>query len=283
MPSTNSQNVPKKAKKVNKVKTVVTAVPKVETVKVEKPPKVEKAKAKAPKVEKAKAPKVEKAKAPKVEKVKAPKVEKVKAPKVEKVKAPKVEKVKAPKVEKVKAPKVEKVKAPKVEVPDPVAPEQVPEVSDTPYMEEFTSALSDMDAALTMIRALKARLQKLEKQVHRDHKANLKKIKGKKRRIPNPNAEPSGFQKPGPVSPELAKFLSLAKDELISRTDVTRRINTYCKGNNLQNPEDKRKILPDAPLLKLLKMNKTDKLTFFNLQKYMKVHYPNKEGVYPTA
>ena len=26
-----------------------------------------------------------------------------------------------------------------------------------------------------------------------------------------------------------------------------------------------------------------DDLTFFNLQKFMKVHFPNKEGVYPTA
>jgi chromatin remodeling complex protein RSC6 len=279
MPSTNSQNVPKKAKKVVKTAPkVVKTAPKV----VKTAPKVVKT---APKVEKVKAPKVEKVKAPKVEKVKAPKVEKVKAPKVEKVKAPKVEKVKAPKVEKVKAPKVAKDETPKVVAPDPVAPEQVQEVSDTPYMEEFTSVLSEMDSALTLIRTLRSRLQKLEKQVHRDHKANLKKIKGKKRRAPNPNAEPTGFQKPGPVSPELAKFLSLKKDELISRCEVTRRINAYCKvdGNNLQDPEDKRKILPDAPLSKLLKMNKTDELTFFNLQKYMKVHYPNKEGVYPTA
>ena len=163
------------------------------------------------------------------------------------------------------------------------APTPVEEVSDTPYMDEFSGIMTELDAALAAVRTLKTRLQKLEKRVHKDHKANLKKIKGKKRRAPNPNAEPTGFQKPGPISVELTKFLGLKKGELISRTAVTQRINAYCKENHLQNPEDKRKIVPDTPLKNLLKMTKTDDLTFFNLQKYMKVHYPNKEGVFPVA
>ena len=180
-------------------------------------------------------------------------------------------------------------KTPNTTEPTPVAttpvatPVAVEEVSLTPYAEEFSAVATELDTALTLVRNLKSRLQKLEKQVHREHKANLKKMRGRKRRAPNPNAEPSGFQKPGKVSPELSKFLGLKKDELISRTAVTQRINAYCKQHNLQNPEDKRKILPDAALRKLLKMGKTDELTFFNLQKYMKVHYPNKEGVYPVA
>ena len=41
-------------------------------------------------------------------------------------------------------------------------------------------------------------------------------------------------------------------------------------------------INPDASLRKLLKMSKSDDLTFFNLQTYMKVHFPNKEGIYPV-
>jgi len=277
MPNTNSTNAgPKKAKVVKKVatkKVAKVAPKKVETEKVA-PEKVAPEKV-APKVKVAKV-------APKVAKVAPKKVAKVAPKKVAKVAPKKVAKV-APKKAK-SSKKTEKVVEPVVEpAAEPVVEPVVEPVSDTPYMGEFTSVLSDMDAALTLIRNLRARVQKLEKQVHRDHKATQKKLRGKKRRIPNPNAEPTGFQKPGPVSPELATFLSLTKDELISRTDVTRRINAYCKANSLQNPEDKRKILQDAPLRTLLKMSKTDELTFFNLQKYMKVHYPNKEGVYPTA
>ena len=161
---------------------------------------------------------------------------------------------------------------------------EAPVVSDTPYLEEFTAVVSELDNALTTIRNLKSRLQKLEKQVHKDHKATAKKLRGKGPRKPrDPNAPKSGFAKEGPVSDEMRKFLSLKKDELISRTDVTKRIHDYCKEKNLQNPADKRHIKADAPLRKLLKMSKDDDLTFFNLQKFMKVHFPNKEGVYPTA
>lgn len=158
-----------------------------------------------------------------------------------------------------------------------------PVISDTPYLEEFTSVIGELDSALTTIRNLKSRLQKLEKLVHRDHKVSQKKINGKRARKPrDPNAPKSGFAKPGPVSDEMRKFLGLKKDGLISRTDVTKQIHTYCKSKDLQDPADKRHIKPDATLRKLLRMSKDDDLTFFNLQKFMKVHFPNKEGVYPT-
>jgi hypothetical protein len=161
---------------------------------------------------------------------------------------------------------------------------EAPVVNDTPYLEEFSLVVSELDTAMTTIRNLKTRLQKLEKQVHRDTKALNKKALGKRARKPrDPNAPKSGFAKEGPVSDEMRKFLGMKKDELISRTDVTKRIHEYCKAKDLQNPADKRQIKPDASLRKLLKMNKDDDLTFFNLQKFMKVHFPNKEGVYPTA
>ena len=192
----------------------------------------------------------------------------------------------APKNKKVakSVPKTEPAPAP-APVQETVAPvsTEAPVVNDTPYLEEFTAVVTELDNALTTIRNLKARLQKLEKQVHRDTKALNKKANGKRARKPrDPNAPKSGFAKEGPVSDEMRKFLGLKKDELISRTDVTKRIHEYCKSKNLQDPADKRQIKPDASLRKLLKMSKDDDLTFFNLQKYMKVHFPNKEGVYPT-
>jgi len=192
----------------------------------------------------------------------------------------------------VKNAKVTKKVAKKVEVKETVVSPPVTETpvqaetpveTTTPYLEEFTAVVSELDNALNLVRNLKVRLQKLEKQVHRDHKVMAKKMKGRTRKPRDPNAPKSGFAKEGPVSDEMRKFLGLKKDELISRTDVTKRIHEYCKAKDLQNPADKRHIKADAPLRKLLKMNKDDDLTFFNLQKFMKVHFPNKEGVYPTA
>ena len=180
----------------------------------------------------------------------------------------------------VEKPVVEK---PVVEKPEVEKPVVESEVDATPYLEEFTSLVTELDSAMNTIKALRSRLIKLEKRVHKEHKVLVKKTTGKRRRATNPNAEPSGFAKPGPISEELRKFLSLGKGELIARTDVTKKINAYCKANGLQGEADKRKINPDTALRKLLNVPKNEELTFFNLQKYMKVHFPNKDGVFPKA
>ena len=152
------------------------------------------------------------------------------------------------------------------------------------YLDEFSAVVSELDSALSLVRSLKSRVQKLEKLVQREHKLLNKKARGRgPRKTRDPNAPKSGFAKEGPVSDEMRKFLGLKSDELISRTNVTKRIHEYCKDHNLQNPSDKRQINADTTLKKLLKMKKGDDLTFFNLQKYMKIHFPNKDGVYPTV
>jgi len=133
---------------------------------------------------------------------------------------------------------------------------------------------------MVLVKSAISGLTALERHISRDKKVVDKKLKTRVKRVKDPNAPPSGFQKPLQVSPELQKFLGLSDGELIARTQVTKRINAYCKEHNLQQEEDKRKINPDATLKKLLKVNKSDQLTFFNLQKYLKPHYPNKEGVF---
>lgn len=167
------------------------------------------------------------------------------------------------------------------QVVEPVAP--VDTESSENYDSEFTEIQQQFKDALTLIKSLSAQVSRLEKRVQRDRKVMDKKMKGRAKRVVDPNKPPSGFAKPGPVSDELRKFLSLGKDDLIARTEVTKKITAYCKEHNLQKVEDKRTIHADKDLTKLLRLKKGDELTFFNLQKYMKVHYPNKEGVYPSA
>lgn len=181
-----------------------------------------------------------------------------------------------------KAPKVVETK--KVETP--VTPVETP-VETTPdtvanYAEEFTHLLSQLRTLQTTLKDLTQYTMKLEKRVAKDQKAVQKRVNGKRRRAPG-SGQPSGFSKPGPVSDELRSFLKLGKDELIARTEVTKRINAYCKEHGLQGKDDKRVLKPDKTLKTLLRLGPKDELTFFNLQKYMKVHFPNKEGVFPTA
>ena len=148
------------------------------------------------------------------------------------------------------------------------------------YDQEFATLHEQLALALQTVKAVSSSLKALEKRVARDRKVMNKKMKGRAKRVVDPNKPPSGFAKPGPVSEELAKFLGLKNGELIARTEVTKKITEYCKANKLQKAEDKRTIHVDGPLKKLLRLKKGDELTFFNLQKYMKVHYPNKEGVF---
>ena len=181
--------------------------------------------------------------------------------------------------------------APVVETPVVETPVVDAPVVDAPadpvvegYDTEFSAISEQLKTALTLVKDLTVKFNALEKRVNRDRKVMEKKMKGRVKRVKDPNAPLSGFAKPGLVSDELRKFLGLSKDELISRTQVTRKFTEYCKAHDLQNGPDKRVIHPDKTVMKLLRLDKhSESLTFFNLQKYMKVHYPNKDGVYIHA
>jgi len=182
---------------------------------------------------------------------------------------------------KVKAP-VEKAQVAPVETPvvETSVVESVDELSD--ISNEFSNLVTQLRSAQSMLRDLTLVTSRLEKRVAKSQKALLKRANGKQRRKKPEGGQPSGFSKPGPVSDEMRAFLKLGPEDLIARTEVTKRINAYCKERGLQGKEDKRQLLPDKALKTLLRLGKGDNLTFFNLQKYMKVHFPNKEGVYPT-
>ena len=154
-----------------------------------------------------------------------------------------------------------------------------PALTEFNYSDEISQLQGDLKSALNIIKGLVSHVSKLEKRLNRDRKIVEKKLKTKPRRA---SSGVNGFSKPGPVSDELRKFLSMGKDDLIARTEVTKKITTYCQERGLQKESDKRIILPDKTLAKLLRITKDDNLTYFNLQKYMKVHFPNKEGIYPT-
>lgn len=96
------------------------------------------------------------------------------------------------------------------------------------------------------------------------------KVRGK--RTPNPNVKrnPSGFAKPAKLIPDLCEFLGIPSGSCEPRTVVTSKLNEYIKTNNLQNPENRKFILPDEKLKKLLRIAEGDSLSYFNLQRCMK-------------
>ena len=110
--------------------------------------------------------------------------------------------------------------------------------------------------------------------------AKLQKVADKRRRrkvVEGEEGKPariSIFQIPTNITPALCAFMGRPAGSQESRSNVTKFITNYVKENNLKNKHD---INGDAALLKLLNLKKEDKLTYFNLQKYLNVHYIKAE------
>lgn len=131
--------------------------------------------------------------------------------------------------------------------------------------------LSKLNQIGSMIASLKSEYRVLEKKWSRVLKTAQKNSSKRKRKAGT--RAPSGFIKPTRISDELAKFLEKEPGTEMARTDVTREINKYIRLHNLQDKENGRKINPDSKLSTLLKINNTDILTYFNLQRFMKPHF----------
>ena len=129
--------------------------------------------------------------------------------------------------------------------------------------------------------SLKTEFRLLEKKWNRELKTAQKSQAKRKRK--SGNRQPSGFVKPTKISDELAQFLEKPLGSEMARTDVTREINKYIRSQNLQDKDNGRKINPDAKLQTLLKINKTDELTYFNLQRYMSPHFYKSEKALVVA
>lgn len=136
-------------------------------------------------------------------------------------------------------------------------------------MGEFGAKLMQMTSLLS---TLKSDFKTLEKSISREMKV-LEKASNKGRRS-NANRKPSGFIKPTLISDELAAFLGKSVGTEMARTAVSKEINNYIQTHNLKDKNNGRIIHADAKLTKLLKLSKDDELTYFNLQKYMKHHFP---------
>ena len=91
------------------------------------------------------------------------------------------------------------------------------------------------------------------------------------------NRSPS-YRKPTKISNELADFVGKPHGSEMARTEVTRVLTAYIRKHKLQDPYNRRRILADNKLSKLLKLQKSDELTYFNLQKHMMSHFAKKCG-----
>lgn len=165
------------------------------------------------------------------------------------------------------------VVAPPEPAPEPVSTEstQVEEVS---LDQQFRDILTRIQEFRTLAASLTADVRRLQKNVAREVRESNR--KNRKRRVQSGDTKrpPSGFAKPALISDSLCQFLGKPSGTEMARTEVTKYLTQYIKQHSLQDSENKRRINCDSALKSLLNVSDGDEVTYFNLQRYMKPHFP---------
>lgn len=135
---------------------------------------------------------------------------------------------------------------------------------------QFDTVLATLSSFRGQITQIQQQLKGLEKSVKKEVKG-LKRdaLKGKSRA----NRKRSGFAQPTRISSELCKFMEKEEGTEVARTEVTQYVINYINDKKLQNPDNRKTINPDEKLRKLLGVEDSDELTYFNIQKYMNKHF----------
>jgi chromatin remodeling complex protein RSC6 len=139
------------------------------------------------------------------------------------------------------------------------------------FATQFSSLLEKIQSLSNELRGLATTVKNLQKDHSKFVRENSR--KNAKRQTKKVNRAPSGFAHPTLLSKEMYAFLGKKDGELVVRNDVIRQLNAYVVDNNLREPTDKRRIVPDAKLKSLVNVPDGETLTYFNIQKYIKHHF----------
>ena len=174
-------------------------------------------------------------------------------------------------------------------VPEPVvvaAPEPVVEASTAPtelsLEDQFKDILTRLQQFRTLSQTLMADVKKLQKNVNRQVRESTRKNK-KRKNADGSKRPPSGFAKPTLISDSLCQFLGVESGTMMARTEVTKHLTKYIKAHELQDEANKRIINCDSALAGLLNVKPSDEVTYFNLQRYMKPHFPQSASNASTS
>lgn len=172
------------------------------------------------------------------------------------------------------------VKVPVIKATDAVKPVPVENVVDavksdvvqpvTQQENALQSIIEKVNTFVMMGKELQGQLKVLSKDWDKQQKI-IDKVQKKRQNAKN---SPSGFAKPNKISEELCDFIGEPRGTEKSRTDITRFINAYIKEHSLNKPENKRFILPDDKLRKILNVDANEEINYFILQKLISHHFP---------
>lgn len=150
---------------------------------------------------------------------------------------------------------------------------------------------TEIDIVLNEFKEVQKKMKEIQTNLKKISKESKKlyKMKNKNKKVMydengNVVTPKTGFALPTKLSPQLCEFLKLPHGSKLSRNDVTRMINAYILEHNLQNPSNKRNILPDNKLDALLQAPGHTDVSYFNMQRWLKPHYikENETSEVPT-
>jgi chromatin remodeling complex protein RSC6 len=166
---------------------------------------------------------------------------------------------------------------PTVVAPEPVAVTQaaaVPADTETKTDNTGETILNTLVEKVNSLTAQLKEVQNLIKLVGKEYDKQQKIIDKVQKKRQNAKNSPSGFAKPNKISNELCDFIGVPYGTEKSRTDITRFINAYVKEHNLNNPQNRRFIIPDAKLKAILNVKDGEEINYFILQKLISHHFP---------
>ncbi len=176
----------------------------------------------------------------------------------------------------------------KVEKTDEQKPEEIMQSVIDDLITSFKEEQDRIKVHLARLRVLDRSFHKMKTDFGKKFTGlqNSLEKKAKKKADSTPRAK-SGFSKPAPLSAELAAFMGLPNDSVVSRTEATKKIIKYVKDHNLEAPENRRQWIPDEKLNKLLKPEKylkkegvpLEPLGYFNVQRCLSHHFQTAAAV----
>jgi len=153
----------------------------------------------------------------------------------------------------------------------------VPVVVDVQPVQQPTAHDNVLSTIVEKVNVLSGGFKELHvllKVLSKEYEKQQKIIEKAQKKRQNAKNSPSGFAKPNKISDELCDFVGVPYGTEKSRTDITRFINLYVKEHNLNKPENKRFILPDDKLKKILNVGDNEEINYFILQKLISHHFP---------
>jgi chromatin remodeling complex protein RSC6 len=135
---------------------------------------------------------------------------------------------------------------------------------------EFTTKVRE---AVKSVQEASKAAKKEQRDSKKKRKVNPDELTPEQRKAWEARRANNAFLKEKALTPELCSFMGIAAGSKRSQTQVTKFISDYVKSHNCYDPNFKRRILPNAALAKLLRVDDKTEVTYLNLQKFLKVHF----------